>query len=74
MLLGNKICIIVTALIIKNIESNSYDTSEYIILNLRVPSYNRESIELTEIILRHEFYIINKLPANILIGINIIVP
>jgi hypothetical protein len=72
-LLGNKIRIIATALIIKSIESNSYDTSEYIILNLRIPSYNQESIKSTKIILRYEFYIINKFPTNILIGINIII-
>jgi hypothetical protein len=39
-LLGNEIRTIITALIVKSIESNSYDTSEYIILNLRVPGYN----------------------------------
>jgi hypothetical protein len=71
---GSKIRIIVIVFIIKNIKSNSYDTSEYIILNLRVPGYNQENTEPTEIILRHEFYIINKFPANILISINVIVP
>jgi hypothetical protein len=59
---------------VKSIESNSYNTSEYIILNLRIPSYNRESIESIEVILRHKFYIINKFLANILISINIIIP
>jgi hypothetical protein len=73
-LLGNEIRIIITTLIIKNIENNSYNISKYIILNLRVPSYNQESTEPTEIILRHEFYIINKFPANILISMDIIVP
>jgi hypothetical protein len=72
-LLRNKIRIIVIALTIKNIKNNSYDTSEYIILNLRVPSYNQESTKPTKIILRYKFYIINKLPTNILISINIIV-
>jgi predicted transcriptional regulator len=72
-LLGNKIRIITIALIIKNIKSNSYNISKYIILNLRVPGYNQESIEPIKIILRHEFYIINKFPANILISIDIIV-
>jgi hypothetical protein len=73
-LLGNKICIIITALIIKSIKNNSHDTSEYIILNLRVPGYNQESTEPTKIILRYEFYVIDKFPANILISIDIIVP
>jgi hypothetical protein len=59
---------------IKNIESNSYDTSKYIILNLRIPSYNQENIKPIEIILCHKFYIIDKLPINILISIDIIVP
>jgi hypothetical protein len=72
-LLGNKIRIITITLTVKSIESNSYDTSEYDIFSLRVPSYNQESTEPTEIILRYEFYIIDKLPANILISINIIV-
>jgi hypothetical protein len=72
-LLGSKIRIIAIAFIIKGIENNSYDTSEYIILNLRVPGYNQESIKPTKVILRYEFYIINKLLANILISINIIV-
>jgi hypothetical protein len=58
---------------VKNIKSNSYDISKYIILSLRIPSYNRESLKPTEIILRYKFYIINKFPANILININIIV-
>jgi hypothetical protein len=58
---------------VKNIKSNSYDTSEYIILSLRIPSYNRESIEPIKVILRHEFYIIDKFLINILIRINIIV-
>jgi hypothetical protein len=73
-LLRNKIYIIIMIFIIKNIKSNSYNTSEYIILNLRVPSYNQESIELTKIILYYKFYIINKFLANILISINIIIP
>jgi hypothetical protein len=73
-LLGSKIRIIIIAFIIKSIESNSYNISEYIILNLRIPSYNRENIESTKIILYHEFYVIDKLPTNILISINIIVP
>jgi hypothetical protein len=73
-LLGNKICIIITTLIIKSIKSNSYDISEYIILNLRVPGYNQESIEPTKIILRYEFYVIDKFPINILISIDIIIP
>jgi hypothetical protein len=72
-LLKNEIRIIAIALIIKSIESNSYDISKYIILNLRVPSYNRKNIKPTKIILYHEFYIINKLPINILISINVIV-
>jgi hypothetical protein len=71
---GSEIRTIAIALIVKGIESNSHDTSEYIILNLRVPGYNRESTEPIEVILCHEFYVINKLPANILIGIDIIVP
>jgi hypothetical protein len=74
MLLGNEIRIIAIALIIKSIESNSHNTSKYIILNLRVPSYNQENIEPIEIILYHEFYIIDKFPANILIGIDVMVP
>jgi hypothetical protein len=73
-LLGNKIRIIAIALTVKSIKSNSYDTSEYIILNLRVPSYNQESIEPIKVILRYEFYIIDKLLANILIGMDIMVP
>jgi hypothetical protein len=71
---GSEIRIIITALIVKGIKSNSYDTNEYIILNLRVPSYNRKSTKPTKIILRYEFYIIDKFLANILIGINVIVP
>jgi hypothetical protein len=59
---------------IKGIKSNSYDTSEYVILSLRIPGYNQESTKLTKVILRHEFYIIDKFPANILISMNIIVP
>jgi hypothetical protein len=58
---------------VKNIKNNFYNTSEYIIFSLRIPSYNQENIEPIEIILRHEFYIINKFLANILIGINIII-
>jgi hypothetical protein len=58
---------------VKNIESNSYNTSEYVILSLRVLGYNRESIKPTKIILRYDFYIINKFPANILISIDIMV-
>jgi hypothetical protein len=73
-LLGSEIRIIITVLIVKSIESNSYDISEYIILNLRVPGYNQESIESTKVILCYEFYVINKLPANILISIDIMVP
>jgi hypothetical protein len=73
-LLGNEIRIIAIVFIIKSIESNSYNTNKYIILNLRVPSYNRESIKPIEIILCYEFYIIDKLLTNILISINIIVP
>jgi hypothetical protein len=72
-LLGNKIRIIAIAFIIKSIKSNSYDISEYIILNLKVPSYNQESIESIKIILYYEFYIIDKLPTNILISMDIIV-
>jgi hypothetical protein len=72
-LLGNKIYNITIALTVKSIENNSYDTSEYIILSLRIPGYNRESIEPIKIILRYKFHIIDKLPANILIGIDIIV-
>jgi hypothetical protein len=59
---------------IKSIKSNSYDISKYIILNLKVPGYNQESIKPIKIILRHEFYIIDKFPVNILIGIDIIIP
>jgi hypothetical protein len=59
---------------VKSIENNSYNTSKYIILSLRVPSYNQENIKPTKIILRYKFYIIDKFPANILIGINIIIP
>jgi hypothetical protein len=73
-LLRNKIRIITIVFIIKGIESNSYDISEYVILNLRVLGYNRESIKPTKIILCYEFYIIDKFPANILISIDIIVP
>jgi hypothetical protein len=73
-LLGSKICIIAIALTVKSIESNSYNTSKYIILSLRVPSYNQESIKPTKVILRYEFYIVDKLLTNILISINIIVP
>jgi hypothetical protein len=72
-LLGNKIRIIIIVFIVKNIKSNSYDTSKYVILSLRVPGYNRESIELTEVILYYKFYIIDKFPTNILISINIII-
>jgi hypothetical protein len=72
-LLGSKIRIIIIAFIIKSIESNSYDTSEYIIFNLKIPSYNQESIEPIEIILYYEFYIIDKFLVNILISINVIV-
>jgi hypothetical protein len=71
---GNEIRIIAIALIVKGIESNSHDTSEYVILNLRVPSYNRESTEPTKIILYHEFYVIDKFLANILISMNVMVP
>jgi hypothetical protein len=73
-LLGSKIYIIAITLIIKSIESNSYNTNEYVILNLRVPGYNQENIEPIKIILYHEFYVINKFLINILIGINVIVP
>jgi predicted transcriptional regulator len=73
-LLGNKIRIIAITLIIKGIKSNSYDTSKYIILNLRVPSYNQESTEFTKVILRYKFYVIDKFPANILISIDVIIP
>jgi hypothetical protein len=73
-LLGNKICIIAITLIIKSIESNSYNINKYIILNLRVLSYNQESTKPIKVILYHEFYIINKFLTNILISINIIVP
>jgi predicted transcriptional regulator len=71
---GNKIRIITIVFIIKSIKNNSYNTSEYIILNLRVPSYNQENIKPIKIILRYEFYIINKFPTNILISMDIIVP
>jgi hypothetical protein len=73
-LLGNKICIIAIVLIIKSIESNFYNTSEYIILNLKIPGYNQESTKPTKVILCYKFYIINKFPTNILISINIIIP
>jgi hypothetical protein len=59
---------------VKNIKSNSYDTSKYIILNLGVLSYNQENIKPTKIILRYKFYIIDKLPINILISTDVIVP
>jgi hypothetical protein len=72
-LLGNKIRIIAIVLKIKSIKNNSYNTSEYIILSLRIPSYNQESIEPTKIILCYEFYIVDKFPINILISINIII-
>jgi hypothetical protein len=61
-------------LIIKGIKSNSHDTNKYIILNLRVPGYNQESTELTKIILRHKFHVIDKFLTNILISMDIIVP
>jgi hypothetical protein len=48
-LLGNKICIIVIALTVKSIKSNSHDTSKYVILNLRVLGYNRGSIKPIEL-------------------------
>jgi hypothetical protein len=58
---------------VKSIKSNSYNTNKYIILNLRISSYNQENIKPTKIILRYEFYIINKFPTNILISINVII-
>jgi hypothetical protein len=72
-LLGSEIRIIAIVFIIKGIKNNSYNTNEYIILNLRIPGYNQENIEPTKVILYHEFYIINKFLANILISIDIMV-
>jgi hypothetical protein len=71
---GSEIRTMATALTVKGIEGNSHDTSEYVILNLRVPGYNRESTEPTEVILRHEFHVVDKLPANMLIGMDVMVP